>query len=519
MQEVKLVKELAFGDLAQGQLLTGVNKLTNAVSSTLGASGKCVILEDSNGEPIITKDGVTVANSITLRRPIENIGATLIKQAAQRTVQEAGDGTTTATVLAQAILDEAIKHDQIDYLRNIKIGINDGVEKVIEYLNKKSKKISGKKIDQVATISANNDKELGSIIADAFKSVDKTGVVMLETSEDERTYVDFIEGVEYQASLKSNHFINNKTQGSCELVNPLVLICESPILNIRKIQKVLEYVITNKKPLLIIAEVDHQVSTALAMNKVKGNLNVNVIDAPVYGINKKSILEDLALVTNARVINEDLGDDMDLISIDDLGTCLKSTTTKENTILQCDLSNNETLAKNINRIKNQINKTKDPNSLIKLEKKLAFYTGKVAIVKVGANSQVELKEKRDRAEDAICATKAAIKQGVLPGGGIALLNASQNLKPKSVGEEVLYCAIKKPFEVIMKNAGIEYSEVPSEEGIGYNVVTGNTVNMVKAGIIDPLLVTKSALKNAASVATTIISTDCIINNVRDESSR
>jgi len=277
MQEVKLVKELAFGDLAQGQLLTGVNKLTNAVSSTLGASGKCVILEDSNGEPIITKDGVSVANAITLREPIENIGATLIKQAAQRTVQEAGDGTTTATVLAQAILDEAIKHDQIDYLRNIKLGINNGVENVIAYLNKKAKKINGKKIDQVATISANNDTELGSIISNAFKSVDKTGVVMLETSDDERTYVDFIEGVEYPASLKSNHFINNKTQGSCELNNPLVLICESAILNIRKIQKVLEYVITNKKPLLIIAEVDHQVSTALAMNKVKGNLNVNVL--------------------------------------------------------------------------------------------------------------------------------------------------------------------------------------------------------------------------------------------------
>jgi len=227
----------------------------------------------------------------------------------------------------------------------------------------------------------------------------------------------------------------------------------------------------------------------------------------------------LALVTNARVINEDLGDDMDLISIDDLGTCLKSTTNKENTILQCDLSNNEILATNINRVKDKINTTKDPNLLIKLEKKLAFYTGKVAIVKVGANSQVELKEKRDRAEDAICATKAAIKQGILPGGGIALLNASQNLIPKNVGEEVLYCAIKKPFEVIMKNAGIEYDEVPSEEGIGYDVVTGNTVDMVSAGIIDPLLVTKSALKNAASVATTIISTDCIINNVRDESRR
>jgi chaperonin GroEL len=519
MQELKLVKELAFGDYAKGQLLTGVQKLTNAVSSTLGASGKCVILEDQHGEPVITKDGVTVANSITLRRPIENIGATLIKQAAQRTVQEAGDGTTTATVLAQAILDEIDKHSLLEDTRMMKEGIHNAVDKVIEYLNKKAKKVNGKKIDQVATISANNDKHLGDLIAKAFKSVDKTGVVMLETSDDETTYVEYIEGIEYPASLKSHHFINNKTQGTSELINPLVLICESPINSIRKIQKVLEYVISNKKALLIIAEVDHQVSTALAMNKVKGNLNVNVIDAPAYGISKKGILEDLALVTNGRVINEDLGDDMDLISVDDLGYCLKATTSKENTILQCDLSSNEDVSKAVKRVKTKINKTKDPNLIIKLENKLAKYTGKVAVVKVGANSEVELKEKRDRAEDAICATKAAIKQGILPGGGIALLNASQVLEPKSMGEEVLYEAIKRPFEVIMKNAGIEYDNIPNEEGIGYNVVTGKTVDMVQAGIIDPLLVTKSALKNAASVATTIMSTDCIINNVRDESSR
>ena len=519
MQELKLVKELAFGETAKSQLLTGVTKLTNAVSSTLGASGKCVILEDNNGEPVITKDGVTVANSITLRKPIENIGATLIKQAAQRTVEEAGDGTTTATVLAKSILDEIDKHSLLDDVRMMKQGINKGVDNVVKYLSDKSINIDNDKIDQVATISANNDKQLGEVISKAFKSVNETGVVMLETSADENTYVDVIEGVEYPASLKSNHFITNKNEGTAELTNPLILICESPINNIRKIQQVLEYVISNKESLLIIAEVDHQVTTALAMNKIKGTLNVNIIDAPAYGFSKKEILEDLALVTNATVINEELGDDMDLIQPEHLGTCLKAITSKQKTILQCDLSSNKEVEKAVKKVKTKISKTKDPNLIIRLENKLAKYTGKVAVVKVGANSEVELKEKRDRAEDAICATKAAIKQGILPGGGIALLNASQVLSPKSIGEEVLYEAIKKPFEVIMKNAGIEYDNIPNEEGIGYNVVTGKTVNMVNAGIIDPLLVTTSALKNAASVATTIMSTDCIINNVRDESSR
>ena len=313
MEEIKLVKDLAFGETARSQVLTGVEKLTNAVGSTLGASGKCVIIEDSNGTPQITKDGVSVANSITLRDPLENIGATLIKQAAQRTVKEAGDGTTTATILAQAILKEANDHSLLDDVRAMKEGINSGVDKVIEYLNKKSKKISGKKINQVATISSNNDTKLGSIIGEAFKMVDETGVVIMEINDQNET--------------------------------------------------------------------------------------------------------------------------------------------------------------------------------------------------------------KDRVEDAICATKAAIKDGIVPGGGIALLNASQNLKPTCIGEEVLYCAIRKPYETILRNAGITEYVDPDEDGRGLDVVTGNTVDMVKAGIIDPLLVTKSALVNAASVATTILSTDCVINNIRHESDR
>tara|TARA_R100000773_G_scaffold33412_1_gene28496 strand:+ start:340 stop:1884 length:1545 start_codon:yes stop_codon:yes gene_type:complete len=513
MQELKLVKDLTFGETARSQVLTGVEKLTNAVGSTLGASGKCVILEDSNGQPQITKDGVTVANSIVLKDPLENIGATLIRQAAQRTVKDAGDGTTTATVLAKAILDEATEHSLLDKPRAMKQGIDSGVEKVIKYLNKKSRKVTGKKIDQVATISANNDKELGKVIGEAFRLVDETGVVMMETNEQPETIVELIEGVQYDQALKNNHFITNIEKGTAELDNPLVLIVESQIPNIRKIQSILEFIIKNGKSLLIIADVDQQVVSALAMNKKKGNIKVNIVDAPTYGISKKDVLSDLCAVTGATLINEDLGDDMDIIQPEHLGTCIKSVTNHEETILQVDLTDNKEVEKTITLLEENIKETKNPNIIIRLEKRLAKLKAKVATVKIGANSEIELKEKRDRVEDAICATKAAIKEGIVPGGGIALLNASFNLKPTCIGEEVLYQAIRKPYELILKNAGVEELK-KLEEGKGLDVVTGNTVDMVKAGIIDPLLVTKSALANAASVATTILSTDCVINNIR-----
>ena len=513
MQELKLVKNLAFGDSARSQILTGVEKLTNAVGSTLGASGKCVILEDANGMPQITKDGVTVANAVTLQDSLENIGATLIKQAAQRTVSDAGDGTTTATVLAKAILDEAYKHSELDTSRELKEGIDSGVKKVLAYLEKTSKKVKGKKIDQVATISANNDKELGKVIGEAFRLVDETGIVMMETNEQPETVVELIEGVQYDQPLKNNHFITNKEKGTAELENPLVLIVESVIPNVRKIQSVLEHIIKNGRSLLIIADVDPQVVSALAMNKTKGNIKVNIIDAPVYGISKKDVLSDLCAVTGATLINEDLGDDMDLIKPEHLGSCLKSITNSEETILKVDLSDKTEVNEIIETLENQIKETTNPNFLVRLEKRLAKLKAKVATVKVGANSELELKEKRDRVEDAICATKAAIKEGIVPGGGIALLNASFSLKPTCIGEEVLYQAIRRPHELILKNAGIDKLG-KLEEGMGLDVVTGNTVDMVKAGIIDPLLVTKSALKNAASVATTILSTDCVINNMR-----
>ena len=515
----KIVKNLNFGDTAKEKIFTGIEKLTKAVSSTLGASGKCVILEDGTGQPVITKDGVTVANTITLLDPVENIGATLIKQAAQRTVSEAGDGTTTATVLAHAILKEAYEALKSHGTRDIKNGINLAVEKVCKALEKTAIPVTGEMINQVATISANNDAELGSLIAEAFKAVDRTGVVIMETSNETITTSELVDGVQYEKGLKNFHFVTNKDTGVSELDNPLILIVESEIPNIRKIQSVLEYVIKNKRSLLIIADVGLEVLNALAMNHVKGNIKVNIIDAPTYGVTKKEVLQDLALLTGATVINENLGDDMDLIQPEYLGECLKSVTNNEETILQISEPGEE-VEKLVEQVKKQLDEATLTGHKIRFEKRLARLSAKVAIVKVGANSEVELKEKTDRVEDAICATKAAIKEGIVPGGGIALLNASVLTTAKSEGEKVLLKAIKAPYETILTNAGLEIV-YPQTKNKGLNVVTGKEVNMVRAGIIDPLLVTKSALKNAASVATTIISTDCVINNLRvgDESNR
>ena len=512
-----IVKNLNFGDTARDQVFKGIEKLTNAVSSTLGASGKCVILEDANGNPIITKDGVTVADSIVLLNPVENMGATLIKEAARKTVREAGDGTTTATILAHAILKEAYEHIDKTNSREIKDGILNAVKKVIEYLNKVSVPVEDK-IKQIATISTNNDSELGELIADAFISVGKTGVVIMEPSQHGETKVEVVEGIEYHKGLLNPNFVTNKENNTSELENPLVLIVDSKIDSIRQIQNVLEYVIKNNKALFIIGDVEPPVLSALVMNKMKGNIKVNIVDPPAFGLKRKEILEDIALLTNSQIINEDLGDDLNTIEVDYLGTCLKTTTSNDQTIIQIE-SISEEIENIISDIKDKLSKKLKPHEIIGYEHRLARLSAKVAIVKVGANSDIELKEKQDRVEDAICATKAAIKEGIVPGGGVALLNAALNIKETNIGEKILTKAILAPFKTILDNAGIK-TEIPSKDGYGINVVTGDMVHMIKEGIIDPLLVTKSALTNAASVATTILSTDCVINNIRvDESSR
>lgn len=514
-QPSEIVKDLTFGNDAQNSIMTGVDKLAKAVASTMGASGKCVIYEDGLGKPIVTKDGVTVANSVVLMDPVENIGATLIKEAAQKTVKEAGDGTTTATVLAHSILKEYWNIENPD-IRKIKEDINTAAKKVINYLESSAKEVKAGMLDHVATISTNNDKELGNIIAEAYNTVGKDGVVLMEESETDKTYVDTVEGVQFDSGLKSQHLITDKEKNKAILEEPLVLIVDSEVETIRKIQSVLEYAIKNKRAILIIGNVSQQVMSALIMNKVKGNIKVNIIDPPGFSTIRRDMLDDLALITGAKVINEELGDDLDLIDESCLGIAAKVVTDENNTVIATNTETDE-IKNRILAIEKQIKEEKNPYALKKLEQRKAMLSGSVGIIYVGADSKIELKEKKDRVEDAIYAVKAALKEGIVPGAGIALHNAAENISTNNTpGGNVLMNAIKAPYKTILNNAGIEYDS-DLKKGWGINVITGKKCNLIKDGIIDPVLVTKTALKNAISVATTIMSADCVISNVREQS--
>jgi chaperonin GroEL len=440
------------------------------------------------------------------------MGATLIKEAARNTVREAGDGTTTATVLAESLLKEVNTSKKA--IREIKDGIQSGLKKVNDYLDKISVKIEGDMLESVSSISCNNDAELGKIIAEAYTKVGKDGVVLMEESPTEETYVEVVDGVQIDSGLTSPHFVTDKDKQICELDNPLVLIVSSEIPNIRKIQKVLEHVIKNKRSLLIVAPVDQQVKAALLMNKVKGNIKVNIVDLPGFGPTKQDTVADLAFLVGATDINEQLGDDLDLIDIDCLGEAHTAITDNKNTVLTIDTPEEE-LKERIKSIQKLIDKeSKNPFLKKKHQQRLAMLSGSVGMIKVGANSKIELKEKKDRVEDAIYATKAALQEGIVPGGGVALLNASQEISAEAEGEEILLKAITAPFHTVLANAGLEQIAPRDEKGLGVDVVTGESVDMIKAGIIDPVLVTKSALKNAVSVVSTIISADCVISNMR-----
>jgi len=509
----EIVKDLSFGKDARNKIMHGVDKLTSAVKSTLGASGKCVIYEDALGRPVITKDGVTVAESVVLIDPVENIGATLIKEAAKNTVKEAGDGTTTATVLAHSLLHLANDHKNDNNIRDIKNGIQSGLDKVQKYLNKKAIEVKDDMLENVAAISCNNDTALGKVISQAYSKVGKDGVVLMEESETHDTYVKFVEGTRINCGLKSPYFMTDKDKGKAELENPYVLIVSSPIPNIRKIQNVLEFVIKQKRSLLIVASVEQQPMAALLANKVKGNIKVNVVDLPGFGPTKQDTIEDLAILTGAKVINEELGDDLDLIEPDVLGQAILSVTDDKHTVLQT-IDQGVALNERIEVVENKVKEEKNPFFKKKLQERLAMLNGQVAMIKVGADSDVEMKEKKDRVEDAIYATKAALQEGIVSGGGVALLNASQKIKPSGLGEEILLEAIKAPYKTILDNASLPYIEYPTS-GMGVDVVNEKTVRMINKGIIDPVLVTKTALKNAISVVNTIFSADCVINNVRD----
>ena len=508
----EIVKDLNFGDSAKQRIIKGVDKLAQAVKSTLGASGQCVIYEDARGNPVITKDGVTVAESVVLFDPVENMGATLIKEAARNTVKEAGDGTTTATVLAESLIKE-VSREKTATIREIKEGINSGAKKINDYLKENALEIKGDMLQNVSAISCNNDLALGKIISEAYEKVGKDGVVLMEGSETENTYVEVVDGVQIDCGLTSPHFITDTDKQRAILENPLVLIVASEIPNVRKIQNILEFAIKQNRSLLIVAQVSQQVKSALLMNKVKGNIKVNIVDLPGFGPTKQDTIKDLAILTGAEVINEELGDDLDGISLNILGEVEKAVTDDKNTIITTiETSNN--VSERIKEVKKL--KKGEKRAFIKkfIDQRLAMLSGSVGIVRVGANSKVELKEKKDRVEDAIYATKAALKEGIVPGGGIALLNASQCIEPENVGETILLNAIKAPFETILYNAGIEDYELPNVKGYGIDVISGDIVDMVDHGVIDPVLVTKSALKNAISVISTIISANCVISNIR-----
>jgi len=511
-----LIKELNFGEEANSKINAGVQKLATAVKSTLGASGKCVIYEDARGNPVITKDGVTVAESVVLYDPVENIGATLIKEAAKNTVKEAGDGTTTATVLAESLLNHITNSKDIS-TRDIKLGVKSCLDKVNNYLDEVKIEVTNELLAHVASISCNNDKELGNIIAEAYTKVGKDGVVLMETSETEDTYVDLVDGVQFDSPLTSPHFVTNNDKQKCELDNPLVLLCISEIPNIRRIQGILEHAIKTNRALLIVAPVAQQVKSALLMNKIKGNIKVNVVDMPGFGPTKKDTAEDLAILTGATLFNENLGDDLDAITPEDLGEILYAETDDNNTVITLDEDVHLEISERVDSLHKRIAEEKNGFIKRKLEDRLSMLSGSVAIINVGGASKIELKEKKDRVEDAIYATKAALKEGIVPGGGVALLNASEKISTDTVGEELLLKSITAPYNTILDNAGIEF-DAELEEGCGIDVVTNDPVNMVDSGIIDPVLVTKSALKNAVSVVLTIISADCIISNARiDES--
>ena len=508
----EIVKNLSFGVDAREKVMAGVEKLTNAVKSTLGASGKCVIYEDAMGRPVITKDGVPVAESVVLYDPVENMGATLIKEAAKNTVKEAGDGTTTATVIAHSLLTLANNKKYAATIRPIKEGILSAKDKVIEYLDKIAIEVKGSMLENVSAISCNNDKALGKIISQAYSKVGKNGVVLMEESETADTHVNFVEGTQIECGLKSPHFMTDKDKRRAVLDNPYVLIVSSPIPNIRKIQNVLEFVIRKKRSLLIVAGVEQQPMAALLANKVKGNIKVNIIDLPGFGPTKQDTIEDLAILTGAKIIDEELGDDLDLIDPEVLGEVKQAVTDEKNTVIQT-IDKEVVLKERIKSVENKIKKEKNPYLKKKIQQRLAMLNGEVAIIKVGADSKVEMKEKKDRVEDAIYATKAALQEGIVPGGGVALLDASYAIIPENDGEAILLEAIKAPYATILDNAALAHYE-SGKVGIGIDVVANQQVNMIDSGIIDPVLVTKTALKNAVSVVNTIFSADCVINNVR-----
>ena len=518
-------KEVVFGDSARSRMVAGVNILANAVKVTLGPKGRNVVLDKSFGAPTVTKDGVSVAKEIELKDKFENMGAQLVKEVASKTSDEAGDGTTTATVLAQAIVNEGLKSvtagiDPMD----IKRGIDKAVEAVVEEIKKNSVACKDRKaIAQVGTVSANADEAIGKIIADAMDKVGKEGVITVEDGSGLDNELNVVEGMQFDRGYLSPYFINNAQSQQVELENPLILITDKKISNIRELLPVLEGVAKSGRPLLIIAEdVEGEALATLVVNNLRGILKVAAVKAPGFGDRRKEMLKDIAILTGGTVITEELGLSIEKAALTDLGTAKKVQIDKENTTVIDGIGKKDKIKARISEIRSQIEAATSDYDKEKLSERLAKLSGGVAVIKVGAATEVEMKEKKARVEDALHATRAAVEEGIVAGGGVMLVRASKVLDKlkganddQTVGVGILKRAIQEPLRQIVKNAGEEPSVVLNKivEGkgsFGYNAGSGQYGDMIDMGIIDPAKVTRLALQNAASVAGLLLTTEAMI---------
>ena len=527
-----MAKEILFNIDARDQLKKGIDTLANAVKVTLGPKGRNVIIEKKFGAPHITKDGVTVAKEVELADAYQNTGAQLVKEVASKTGNDAGDGTTTATVLAQAIVAEGLKNVTAGASpMDIKRGIDKAVGAVVEYIKNNAEKVDDNydKIEQVATVSANNDKEIGELLADAMRKVSKDGVITIEESKSRDTHIGVVEGMQFDRGYLSSYFVTDADKMECVMENPYILIYDKKISNIKDFLPILQPAAESGRPLLVIAEdVDSEALTTLVVNRLRGGLKICAVKAPGFGDRRKAMLEDIAVLTGGIVISEEKGLSLDKATLDMLGTCDKVTVSKDNTTIVNGAGEKQAIADRVAQIKSEIANTTSSYDKDKLQERLAKLAGGVAVLYVGANSEVEMKEKKDRVDDALCATRAAIEEGVVAGGGttyIRALSALQGLKGDNADEQtginIVERAIEEPLRQIVTNAGGEGAVVvqkvrEGEGDFGYNARTDTYEDMRKAGVIDPAKVARVALENAASIAGMFLTTECLIVDKPEE---
>jgi chaperonin GroEL len=524
-------KNIFFDTEAREKLKKGVDALADAVKVTLGPKGRNVILDKKFGAPTITKDGVTVAKDIELKEPIENMGAQLVKEVASKTADQAGDGTTTATVLTQAIFNAGIKNVAAGANpMDLKRGVDKAVATVVENLKKQSKKInSSNEIAQVATISANNDKEIGKMIADAMDKVGKDGVITVEEAKGTETEVKTVEGMQFDRGYLSPYFVTNADKMEADLDSPYILIYEKKVSSMKELLPILEQVVQTGRPLLIIAEdVDGEALATLVVNKIRGALKIAAVKAPGFGDRRKAMLEDIAILTGGTVISEERGFKLENTTIDFLGTAEKIHIDKDNTTIVNGSGKKDDIKARINQIKAQIESTTSDYDKEKLQERLAKLSGGVAILYIGAATEVEMKEKKDRVDDALHATRAAVEEGVIPGGGVALIRAAASLEKlkgdnedQNTGIAIIKSAIEAPLRTIVSNAGLEGFVIvqkvkEGKDDYGYNAREDKYENLVAAGIIDPTKVTRLALENAASIASLLLTTECVVADQPEE---